>query len=443
MAKSTSFFARLRQRLRVVTDPFPLTGAGLVIAGGATWALLKYGLQRIDLILLVVAAVALGVAALSVLLTIAVALVVRLGQRNSASDESVSLECGYPARTGFSFPRLWWVPFVSVSWEWLEPEAVVRAVKKNGRLHEEVIASRRGVVKEVVRRFEVADIFGLAHIAFKTREKRTVRFVPSVGNLKHIEVIRGMSGGDDISHPEGPAEGDPYDMRHYNPGDPIRFVLWKVFAKSRDLVIRTPERAISPARQTVAYMVASKADEPAAGAARVAVDGGALGREWVLGADGSTTKAKTKDQALDLLVGSAKADEKKGGAGLAEFLTNVSVGSVGRAVVFVPGRPGPWLDKVADATRNQGGRVEFVICTDGVERPKKPGFLRRVALGDKGEPTAPAPGTTRPATAAEINEVVKRLTGARSKVVVIDRVAGKVYSAAHLEHMDSKGGMAA
>lgn len=428
------FLERARKAYRRIADPFPLTAVGLVVLVGCGLALFHYGLSRIDLILLVVGSVGVAIGVMALVLTIVAALMIYYRFRQRSSDESISIECGYPAKTGFRLPRPWYLPLIDVSWTWVAPQAEVHLVPRRGWLQERVIAARRGVVSQVVRRVEVADIFGLCKIAFRLKEQRTVRFVPSAGKLRKIEVVRGMSGGDDISHPEGPAQGDPMDMRHYNPGDPIRFVLWKVFARSRKLVVRTPERAISPARQTAAFLVGFEGDEPAAGAARVAVDDGALGQDWVLGADGSDQYATTKARALDVLTRSAHSPWDRGGAGLASFLEQATTGSVGRAVVFVPGRPGPWIERVLKAASHRKGRVDFVVCTDGIRRAPQRSWWRRFAVAVDDSDTEP--GHIRPCNSKELREVVSRL-GGRSNVIVVDRVDGRVFSAAHLENMEA------
>ncbi len=440
----------MRQRLarawnvfdRWVRRPFPLTGLGILVGVGSMVGTVYYGLRRLDLVLLVIGIVGLAVTALALVATLLGALIIRRADRRRQMQTEgakgkphgkLQIECGFPVRTGFSLPRPWYLPFVDVSWRWLEPEAAVRIIRRGSKYTEEVTAARRGMVPKVVRLVEVGDIFGLTQLSFELHEVRQVRFTPSVGALKHIEVIRGMSGGDDLSHPSGPAEGDPFDMRRYNPGDPIRFVLWKVFARSRMLVVRTPERAISLARQTAAYMVATKGDEPAAGAARVAVDHGVLGNDWILGVDGSDQVATAPGLALEMLTRSSNADPERGGTGLADFLRNRVPSDMGRAVVFVPGRPGPWLETVQAAARSKRGGVEFVVCTDGIKEPPQVSAWRRWLVPTP-EPEV-APGATEPVTRAEVTEVVKALGGSRAKVVVIDRAAGRVFTAAHLEGM--------
>lgn len=420
---------RVLRWIRIAVDLFPFTLLGLLCAGGATLALLYYGVKRIDLVLLVVGAVGLVLGVLTLITTVPAALVTWRRLRRLPEGEALRIECGFAARTGLRVRRLWWMPFAKVSWTWTSPPATVRLVRERWDLLEEIVPQRRGLSDEIVRRVEVGDAFGLTRIAFTVRQKRTVRFAPSVGALRTMHVVRSIAGGEDISHPEGPATGERVDMRHYTPGDPIRYVLWKVFARSRQLIIRTPERAISPVRQTVAYLVAGDGDEPAAGAARMAVDSGALGSEWVFGADGNDVVAKSGTQALELLARSAHTAPGGRGAGLKDFLTKSTPASVGRAVVFVPSRPGPWLDRVLAAVRARAGTnlpysgVEFVVCVDGIIRPDRRAFLKRIAQR-KVEPE----GTVVPASSDEVAKVIAALSAVRSKVLLVDRVKGRVYA---------------
>lgn len=421
--------ARVLRWVRTGVDLFPFTLLGLLCAGGAALSLLYYGFKRIDLVLLVIGGVGLVLAVLTFLTTVPAAIVTWRRLRRLPEGEPLKLECGFHARTGLKVRRLWWMPFAKVSWTWKSPGASVRLVRDRWDLVEEIIPDHRGLSDEIVRRIEVGDAFGLTRIAFTVRQKRTVRFAPSVGALRTMHIVRSIAGGEDISHPEGPASGERVDMRHYTPGDPIRFVLWKVFARSRQLIVRTPERAISPVRQTVAYLVAGEGDEPAAGAARMAVDSGALGSEWVFGADGNDVVAKSATQALELLARSAHCVPGARGAGLKDFLTKSTPASVGRAVVFVPAKVGPWLDQVLAAVRARSGTnlpysgVEFVVCVDGIVRPDRRAFLKKIAQ----RKVAPE-GPVLPSSSDDVAKVIAALSSVRSKVLLVDRVKGRVYA---------------
>lgn len=423
--------ARARRAARVAQDLFPVTPLGVLAMSGCAFALVHFGLQRVDLVLLVLGGVGVAVGALSVLINVFTSLALWLRLREPTDAPPLSLECGYAARTGFSLPSLWYLPFVKVSWTWDEPSAEVRAIPLKRRLHEEVTPKRRAHVEQITRRVEVSDAFGLTRVCFTARERRDVRVSPSIGALRQMHVVRSIAGGDSVSHPAGPPEGERADMRHYSPGDPIKFVLWKVFARTRQLVVRTPERAISPVRQTVAYLVTGDHDEPAAGAARVAVDSGALGGEWSLGADGQDTVARTPVQALEVLARSSNTAAALGGSGLTHFLANATRGSASRAVVFVPSRPGPWLARVVAAAQartsptERYSSLEFIVCTDGVRRAPKRSWLARVATEDRRDEADVA------TPHEDLNAVLSALGAARSRVLIVDRAAGKVFGAEH------------
>lgn len=431
IARARALQARLGPKLQRGIDAFPITPAGLVVLGGAGLSLGYYGLSRIDLLLLVVGVVGLALGAISLLAVLGGALIVRLRLRKGAEgSDPLELESGVPARTGFSLGRLRAVPLVKLAWSWVEPEALVNAAKDGGLLHEQIVPLRRGLGERVVRRVVVSDAFGLCRVAFRSSAQRKVRVIPGTGALRSVHVVRTIAAGEDIYDPAGSPEGERVDTRGYAPGDPMRFVLWKVYARSRQLVVRTPERAFSVARETLAYLVAGDGDEPAAGAARVAVEAGALGPTWVLGADGDARDATTVPQAMDLLARSAAATPEEHGAGLGAFLKRNVRGAGGRAVIFVPARPGPWIARVVSAIRArpqqraaQRAPVDVVVCSDGVDWDASRSILARLALARPKD----RPGLAR-TSAADLTAVLAGLAPSHARVVIVDRVTGRAHA---------------
>ena len=433
IARAKALLARLRPILRRGIDAFPITPAGLTVLGGAGISLGYYGLARIDLLLLVVGVVGLGLGAVALVLVLVAALIVRIRLRKAEKSDPLQLESGVPARTGFTLGRLRGVPLVKIEWSWIEPLATVRTKIDGGLFHEQIVPIRRGLGERVVRRVVVSDAFGLCRVAFRSVTTRTVRVVPGTGALRHVHVVRSIASGEDTYDPAGSPEGERVDTRGYAPGDPMRFVLWKVYARSRQLVVRTPERAFSVARETLAYLVTGEGDEAAAGAARVAVEAGALGPTWVLGADGDTRDATTVPQALELLARSAAASPDEHGAGLASFLKRNVRGAAGRAVVFVPSRPGPWVARLVAAVRSRpqiGGAgaahrapVDIEVCSDGIDWGASPSVLARFAFAKARVP----PGSAR-ATAAELTAVLAGLAPAHARVLILDRTTGRAHT---------------
>lgn len=415
---------RIRHRLHQARGLFPLTWAGVLVAGGSAWALRGMGMGRQDLILLNIGLIGLAVVSWSVCGVVVGAAVVAWKGREIAPLPALELECGVKRAVAFSLPSLWWLPFVEVDWRWIKPPVTLTLARKKGRLSEQIVPVRRGLLERIQRRLEVGDTFGLATVSFAHNQACSLRFLPSTGALRSVQVVQGMAGGDVLGHPEGDPVGDRIDMRRYGQGDPIRYVLWKVFARSRELMVRTQELALSPTRQTVAYLVVGAGDQAAAGAARVAVDHGALGGDWQLGADGTDQIADAPQVALDLIVRSGAMAPENGGSGLQQFLNSVSGTGVRRAVVFVPSRPGPWLDRVK-AIAAQGGiseRMSFVVCTDGF-RKKKRTALSTILL---------KPGADDDLADSDALRDVLRTLGAAGNVMVVDRAAGTVFPASQL-----------
>ena len=424
-------YAKVAVAARKVRGAFPLTAKGVLLTGGSALALARYGLGHVDLLLLVVGGVGLAIGLLAMLIVAPAALVLFVSLRRPPEGDPITLTTGVPTRTGFTLRSVWFVPLLVIEWSWVTPDAEVRTDKEQGRVREWIRPRRRALMTEVARRFVVRDAWGIAEVSFTRREPRKVRIVPAIGSLRNVPVVRALAGGDDFYDPLGSPQGDRADMRAYGPGDPVRLILWKVYAKSRDLMVRTPERARSPAQKTVAYVVAGPGDEPAAGAARAAVVNGALGQAWRLGADGCDVDATTADAAEELFARSGNADPDRGGEALSAFLGRASAenggrGTATRAVLFVPPRPGAWMERVvaaARASRGQGGgpgNLEILVCTDGVANEPPRSFWSRLF-------TAPPPFDAARAAQRDLSAVTAALGAAHVPVALVDRAAGRVY----------------
>ena len=86
-----------------------------------------------------------------------------------------------------------------------------------------------------------------------------IEVLPHLGGIRRLPVLTSLTGGEEFPHPMGLEDGDRVELRRYVPGDSARFIHWKVFGRTRKLMVRVPERALSRARRTVAYLVAGVA----------------------------------------------------------------------------------------------------------------------------------------------------------------------------------------
>jgi hypothetical protein len=116
------------------------------------------------------------------------------------------------------------------------------------------------------------------------------------------------------------------------------------------------------------------------------------------------------------------------------FLNKHALTGNARVVVFVPGEPGPWLERVAAAARAKASAsrrspVEFVVCTDGMTRDPKVSWLNAVAFN---APAHDADGSGPALTKnSHVSTVVNTLVATRASVLLVDRRAGRVFGENH------------
>lgn len=417
-----SLLSKVRRTARRVADLVPVTLLGFLVAGLAAAGLYWLGMQALDMVLLIVGYVALALVVIAVLMvsvtTAFVDVALRRARRTAATGETLETHRFHP--TGFECPSPAWLPLVRVRFEWFDPDGVVsRPVRKSfSRAAEEVRFRERGEVREVVRRIIIEDVMGLARIAVRETDHTRYQVLPAALGLRSMPILVSMAGGDELPHPMGIDDGDRVELRRYVAGDPARFIHWKVFGRTRKLMVRMPERALSRSRRTVAYLVAGPQDEASAAAARVAVESGALLGEWRFGADGSPEIVSDADAARDLIVRSVAA-RTRGGEGLRSFLEQVDKEGPATLVLFVPATPGPWIDRVLAAMRTSGRRVRVVVTFDALLRETRAQKVwRYLSLDD-----AAGQGTR-----AGLDEVCRRMAAAHGEVVVLDRPSGRLWS---------------
>ncbi len=404
---------------RRLLDLVPLTGRGALVVAAAGGGLWSYGVRQQDLVLYVAGWGTLGIAALALLLVVTTALVLRW-VRLPVGALQPSCEAEQPIETGFSLPALSGIPLVAFRWEWAEPVgATVELVTRQGRLCERVVFMERGEHRQTVRRIVVEDVLGLARMAVRRTEPGLRTVLPARGRALTVPLMQALVGGDRVSHPAGPPVGDLIEMRRYAPGDPMKRILWKTYAKSRSLMVRLPERAVEPAQRTLVYLVAGEGDEPAAALVRMAIEAGLFGDEWRFGADGSSSDARRLEEALPLIVRS-QAARAVGGQGFADFLERAAnEGQRGaRCVLFAPAQGGPWLEPLLEPLQRRRAAISVVLGMDGVAERREATWRdpRWWILRRESQPLIPA---------EQIDQISARLSGAGARVMWVDRRSGR------------------
>lgn len=409
---------RIGALVRRLADAWPVTALGMAVALVAAVALVSFGFEKLDLVLLVLGYGGIGLLVLSVIAVLVAAFGLWLSLRRRPPRWSTTkLETGTELRTGFTLPGLWWFPMVQVRWRWESPSgATAEQIQERGRLVERVTLARRGIFDSVTRRIVVQDAFGLARIAFRHAQEGPVEVLPHIGAMRRLPVLTSLTGGEEHPHPMGLEDGDRVELRRYVPGDSARFIHWKVFGRTRKLMVRVPERALSRARRTVAYLISGPHDEATAAAARAAIEEEALGADWQFAADGAPEATSDRQQALRKIIESS-AFEGPSGSGIKRFLAEVEPRGPAALVVFAPPSMGSWIDEMRTISMRRYGRVRVVIGVDAVHGPHARPVWQRWLM----KPTS-AEGIAR----GDLERVGRVLSQLRCEVVIVDRVTGRI-----------------
>jgi uncharacterized protein (DUF58 family) len=357
----------------VASGWFPLSGLGLLCLLMVGGALRWIALAQQDLVLLSLCCGYLVLHAALLLLVLLRTALLGWHLRTAPAARPHGAEAGRAYHLPAPAPLWRWFPFVQVSWEWLEPDARVETSRKDGREHETVILARRGHYGRIVRRWTVTDCLGLNRIRFSRTQSGEFQVIPGTGRLSEQPLLVRWSNGDEVSDPRGDPNGDRIDMRQYSRGDSPRTILWKVFARSRRLMVRVPERAVAARPKVCAYMVTGPRDEAAAAVCRVMLEGQMLGPEWRFGADGAAGNDHHKEAALERICRSAQSRRPQPQQ-LAEYLHKAQQDGYGQAVVVLP------LDlagddvAVRDVLLRSGVPVNVCVAIDGDGKLRRPGW---------------------------------------------------------------------
>jgi hypothetical protein len=357
--------ARLRALTFGILARTPLSLLGLGALLGSLLVFRLYAWPREDYVVRVaMAAVALAVVQSSLAVSWAAWRARRWLQGRTPPTEALRMQAERGRSTGLRMPRFGYWLGVRIDAEWSDDRVRAEWQDQDGWRTEMLRARRRGRWSEVDRDFSVESVFGLARVTFRHRESRAVEVAPWSGPAFELPDLQAVTTGEAVSHPRGMRSGDRVDMRPYAAGDPPRWLLWKVYARTGELMVRTPEAAGDPRVRWALYLINAGEDEAAAGVAAELIHRRRLGAEWAFGCDAAPGPIESRDEALRAIEASARSDEAPG-SGLPRF---VSCAGDARLIVLAPPAPGPWLAPARGALRNRNAVIWVV--SDGAAGPR-------------------------------------------------------------------------
>ena len=421
---NSSLLISLSRRLIAL---FPLTLQGLITLLLTAYALQVYGYGAMDLVVFSLAICALAILIFSLFCSVVSGVFIQRRVRISldqlaSSIEPIKVEAGYPNETGFLLPALNYFPLVKLSWRVIYPDFVETRIRvaPDGKLLEEIIPEKRCKTEHVTRLFTVSDVLGFCRYSWQQKQDISCSALPKINTVKPLPFLRSLTAEDGIPNPSGDPDGDRMEIRPYVPGDSVRNIMWKVYARNRQLNVRLAEKSVFHSNRTVAYLLSSDNDEAAAAVARVALETGALGEDWAFSADGSEMPANTLPAALDAVAKSRSID-KPLGYGLDEFLTK-SAGQAGaHCIVFAAAEFAPWFEQLKKTTSRFPGRFSLVLATDGFNETEQLKLWQRLLLQDD---PARDKGNELGGSRADLLKLLTALGQLVESTVVVDRKTG-------------------
>ena len=372
----------LAQRLR---EHFPLTVQGVITLTLILLALQVFGYGAMDLVVFALTICAIAILVFCLFCVIFGGLMQQLRVRRRMlsavqSPRPVKLEAGFPNETGFSLRDLGYLPLIKISWRVIYPDHLLTRLRHDAEqnlLIEEIIPEKRCKTSVIIRLFTVSDVLGFCRYSWRQSQQIDLLALPRRNSIKTLPILRSLTAEDGIPSPSGNPEGDRMEIRPYVPGDSVRNIMWKNYARNRQLNVRLSEKSVFQSNRTLAYLLSSDNDEAAAAVARVALEAGAFGDDWIFGADGTDAACGNLESALDCIAASRALDEPFG-YGLDDFLYQHGSQAGSHCIVFAAAATGPWIGALKQSIARFRGQFSLVLATDGFNDPGEIVFWRKL-----------------------------------------------------------------
>lgn len=293
---------------RMLIDQFAFTPLGILSMSIGGWVYYRFGQEEQDFLLYMMGP-AFSLFAVTLFL---IAYIERWRLKRTLGEtlalDPVEVEVGQDLMTGFSIPSIHPNPLFQIQVLWQKPKVHEYHLEYfDGELKELIKPKRRGKVVEVTRVFTLEDIFGFTTLKWSFRQSCDLSVWPQSTPAHELDLRRPQLG-EDLYDPIGEVNGDLVELRRYENGDPLKLVMWRVYARNRQLVVRSPERALSERKDLVVYFIAHPSDEPSASTARAYLEAGLLGDDFLFIADGCQRAVSHSDEVMNQLLSSADSE---------------------------------------------------------------------------------------------------------------------------------------
>lgn len=412
----------MNTRFETLRALFPLNFVSILILITTTCLLKLY--EQDDQILSVSIWLLNGVIGAMLLIVMAEAMYVSRWAKQLPALQAQELEVGQEALSGLKVPLLGPSTLVHVHLSWRDPEVNTHELISTGAGLEELISiRRRGRISAVDRILSVEDLFGFCKISWSWQQPAHLTIMPRSVSVSATP-LQQLQVGDELYDPEGHPDGDLVELRRYQEGDPLKLVVWRLYARSGQLMVRSPERALSLKKDLVAYLLAHPSDEPSASTVRAYLERGLFGEHFELFADGCLGAAESPSEVLEHILVSAQGKPLEALPQLLALPTQRQRGCVIFCSAATP------LDDLLTVSRSLSTPPLFIMSFPELSQPVLPHPLLKYFL--KNEQTVLWEGALKP---RELELGYQTLLKEGAKVVLISQPEGRIVTEFELQNM--------
>ena len=382
---SESWFALFKHGFSVIRNWFPLTWTSIVLGILLYYTWFWEVSSHANQILYTVVLLFVFVFAVLLFFTLLATLIVYFSTRchNSQIQLCETNEVGGHITSNYEIFSPFFLPFATIETDLVEKEMIRHIQKRSIWEREWLEPLSRGRYQKLHRKVTVKDIFGLTSITFVITQNVSLEIHPATQNYE-VHAFQTQTQGDGYSHPQADPKGELVEMRRYQAGDPLRLVLWKVFARSRKLVVRSPEPAIVEQNDMFVYFVSGPDDESSASMAKAFLS---TYQDMTTGnlsfsADGSQRIVSNKTEGVSDIIDSVQ-HRKRGGQDLLTVAPLVSPEIMAHCFLIVPPKPGSWIEAIKRFIAKYHVKPVFIISVSGQKMnnaKSKPSLWRRILL---------------------------------------------------------------
>lgn len=141
---------------------------------------------------------------------------------------------------------------------------IVGIKRKERVLSEELTFPHRGIWAISTVNAALSDQLGLTSFTWQAPIKNNsleIYVKPAETFPVSIPVISSTHRPGESAISDAKRSGDPFDLKPYHPSDGIRKILWKIYAKSGELISRHQERAMTPEGTAIVFALANHKDD--------------------------------------------------------------------------------------------------------------------------------------------------------------------------------------